>query len=35
MEFDVRVKTAIYGWIAETTRAPLADDMDPQSDEFG
>jgi hypothetical protein len=27
MEFDVRVKTAIYRWIADTTRAPSADDI--------
>jgi len=27
MEFDVRIKTAIYRWIAETTRAPSAGDI--------
>jgi hypothetical protein len=27
MEFDVRVKTAIYRWIADTTRAPSADEI--------
>ena len=27
MEFDVRIKTAVYRWIAETTRAPSAGDI--------
>ena len=30
MDFDVRVKTAIYAWFADTTRAPSADDISGQ-----
>jgi hypothetical protein len=27
MEFDVRVKTAIYRWVADSTRAPSVDEI--------
>jgi hypothetical protein len=27
MDFDIRVKTAIYRWIAETTRVPAAGEL--------